>query len=563
MAYSLLTRLFEDKAWRLSRTAAWLIVGGFVTYAAIFCGGRAWSSYDRFIANDGTTLIYAQFARNLLRYPLSETSGLMADLVGNPAGTLIAGARKTFYADHPPGLVWLAALVNRFAVADPVVAARVTSIIASIGTGVALLAFVYRRVSPLPAVGTTLVLLTLSLFWEHAIVGNFEPVTAFFMVGAAIAFAGYLRQPTAARLAATALWWVAGMLCDWPAYLLGAPFAAALLHRWRWGLLVLFTVLGAGTMATVFAHLVPGGTGMSVTAFFYGAFHHDARHVPFLATLAPTFNLLLRGFWWWALFLMLPLLRVFRRRAEGEDMRELRFVFIAFLFAGLANDLLFNQWAKDHSFWSYYLIPAACLGSAITFQRLHETHVRSRVATISLRAGALTLFLLGAVSSGRHMVFFVRSHFYQPTTMAEMLDARGLKDMLDRDSVLLVPAYCQAPLSPNDGPVGEVEIAPRCDIYVGWGSLARYAFDRPAIPASNFDSFKARCNETFAVVKGPGMAAKLAQLAMTATEIPWFDWHVLRLSQLAPRYCEHPARIFTDLSDTSGKDDIGSAARGR
>jgi hypothetical protein len=373
MAYSNLTALFEDKALRLGRATVWLIISGFVLFAAIFCGERAWSSFNRFVANDATTLVYAQFARNLLRYPLSETSGLMADLVGNPADTLISGARKAFYADHPPGLVWLVALVNKLLVADPVVAARVTSIIASIGTGVALLAFVFRRVSPLPAIATTFVLLTLNLYWEHAIVGNFEPVTAFFMVGAAIALIGYLRQPTAGRLAATALLWVAGMLCDWPAYLLGAPFAAALLHRRRWGLLALFTALGVGTMAAVFAHLLLGGTGMSVAAFFYGTFHHDARRVPFIATLAPMFAGLLRGFSWWALFLILPFLAVFRRAAGNEAMRELHLVFLAFLFVGLANNLLFNQWAKDHTFWSYYLIPAVCLGSAITFQRLHAT----------------------------------------------------------------------------------------------------------------------------------------------------------------------------------------------
>jgi hypothetical protein len=275
--------------------------------------------------------------------------------------------------------------------------------------------------------------------------------------------------------------------------------------------------------------------------------------VPFLDTLAPMFARLVRGFWWWTLFLILPFLWLFRPGTAEQDARDLRFVFLAFLFAGLANDLLFNQWAQDHSFWSYYLIPAACLGSTIVFEQLHEVRLRSRAAAIAFRVAVPTLFVMGALSSRPHMMAFIRPHFDQPVAISDMLSDLGLTDMLARDSALLVPPYCRGPLSPNGEMVGEAEIAPRCDIYFGFGSLARYAFDRPAIPTSDFDPSRTRCDQAFAVVKGPGMAARLARLSMTATEIPWFDWHVLRLSELAPGYCEAPARIFADLSRSPAK----------
>jgi hypothetical protein len=299
--------------------------------------------------------------------------------------------------------------------------------------------------------------------------------------------------------------------------------------------------------------LLLGGTGLSVTAFFYGTFHHDARQVAFLDTLAPIFARLLRGFWWWTLFLILPFLWVFRRGPAHKDTQEHGFVFLAFLFAGLANDLLFNQWAQDHSFWSYYLIPAACVGSAITLQWLHEVRFRFWATAIAFRVAVPALFVMGALSSRQHMMAFIRPHFHPPVTIPDMLSDRGLQDMLDRDSVLLVPPYCRGPLSPSSDMAGDAETAPRCDIYFGFGSLARYAFDRSAIPTADFDPSKTRCDQAFAVVKGPGMAARLAQLSMTATEVPWFDWHVLRLSQLAPGYCENPARIFADLSRTPVK----------
>jgi hypothetical protein len=544
MPHPFLTRLLDDAAWRMSRTGTWLIVLAFAAFAALFCLFRAWNTFDLFIANDATTLIYAHYARNLLRYPLSETFGLMADLVGNPAQALILGTHRTFYADHPPGLVWLIAIINRFMVADPVVASRVTSIIASTGTGMMLLTFVYRRVSPLPAVAATFVLMTLNLYWEHAVVGNFEPVTAFFMVGAAIAFVRYLRQPTPVGVAATALVWVAGMLCDWPAYLLGAPFAAALLYRRKWGAFLLFAGLGIGTMAAVFAHLLLGGTGMSVATFFYDTFHHSAGHMPFPEALASIYALLLRGFSWWALFLILPLPVLFRRTAVGAEMGELRFVYLAFLFAGLANDLLFNQWAKDHSFWSYYLIPAACIGAAMAFQLLQETRFRPRAVAVAVRVAVPTLFVIGVISIGWNMIFFMKSHFHQPIAISQMLDERGLQDMLARDSMLLVSPDCGDRPSGMDDARYDGKARSGCDIYSGAGSLARYVLDKAAIPASDYDAARGNCDKAFAIVKDPGAAARLGPLAAAATEVPWFQWHVVRLSRLASSYCENPAQVF-------------------
>ncbi len=152
-----------------------VMLTAFVLFSAFNFGERSWNTFDPFVANDVLTPVYAQYARNLVRYPLSETRGLMVDLVGAPPQGLTLGEPRTFYSDHPSGTVWLIAVINRFLVDDPMVAARVTNIIAAISATVAMLAFVYRCTSLWPALGTTAVLLTLPLFWEHSIVANFEP----------------------------------------------------------------------------------------------------------------------------------------------------------------------------------------------------------------------------------------------------------------------------------------------------------------------------------------------------------------------------------------------------
>src|SRR5260370_7501035 len=221
MSNSVVARLFSDKSLRFGKAGSWLILAAFILFSAFNLGEGSWNTFCPFVGNGGVTLIYAQFAGNLLRYPLSDTFGLMADLVGNPAASLTLGEPRTAYTDHPSGTVWLIALVNRFAVDDPIVAARTMSIIAAISTAVAILAFIYRRTSPLPAIGGTVVLLTLPLFWEHSVVANFEPATLFFTLAAAISFVGYLNRPSYGRVAATPLLWLGGMIQSWPPYFPG------------------------------------------------------------------------------------------------------------------------------------------------------------------------------------------------------------------------------------------------------------------------------------------------------------------------------------------------------
>jgi len=531
----------------LSAAASWALLTAFILFCAFNMGERAWNTFDPFVANDVVTTIYAQYARNLVRYPISQTLGLMVDLVGAPPAGLTLGEPRTFYADHPSGTVWLIAVFNRFLVGDPIVAARVMNIVASIGTAVAMLAFIYRRTSLWAAIGGTIVLLTLPLFWEHAIVGNFEPATLFFSVAAAILFVGYLRQPSPGRLAATALLWMGGMLCDWPAYLLGGPIAAALIYRRQWRLLALFTALGFGTMATVFGQLMMGPGGFSPTRFVFGT-QAALLTEPFAASVSHMLANIVRGFSVWRWWLVVPFAPIVWWRKPGARITELRFLFLSFLFVGILNDLLFYSWAGEHSFWSYYLIPAVCFGAALTVEWLSEMAFRSRPIELAFRAGMLALFAIGADWSAAATKNLIKPHFYKPPSVAEMLADRHLADLLAPDNILLIGPYCGRAQSPAEGVVRWPDDMPQCDIFKGQAAKAVYWFDRPAVPTSDFDAASMRCQRSYIVLKGPNTPQLLAKLSLTATEVPWFEWFVLRLSELPEIYCDRPSRLFEDLS---------------
>jgi hypothetical protein len=515
-----------------------LLIGAFVLFSAAVSGKRAWDRYHPGISNDGVTLIYAGFAGNLLRYPLSQTHGLMAELVGNPPQSMIAGERPTWYLDHPPGLVWLIALFGWSTAADPILAARLTSMIASIATGVAILAFICTRVGLLPAIGATVALLTLPLYWEHAVVGNFEPATLFFTLAAAISFVGYLRRPGSVRLAGTVALWIAGMSIDWPAYFLGGPMAAALAYRRRWGPLVLLAALGLGAMAVSLSL-----TGLSVIALWPSMLGSFPGGVPFGAAVEPATSLLMRGFAQWTWFLVLPFIAIAWRDAPSPQWKELRFIFLSFLFIGIANEVVFIQWAMHHSFWSYYLIPAVCFGVALVLQWLQDRNFEFAAARHALRASVALLFVACAGLSGREAIFSVRRHFDRPPTVADMLGAQHLQGLLDPRSTLLVGPYCRdanAIHRPGD--------KPDCRILVGPGSMARYVLDRPAIPVTDFDPSASGCENAYVILKGPDIGRKVSQLGLAASEIPMFGWHVLRLSELPSIYCDRPAQLFVDLS---------------
>ena len=536
------------------------ILAAFILFSAFNMGERSWNTFHPFVINDIVTTIYAQYARNLVRYPLSETRGLMVDLVGAPPSGLTLGEPTTVYTDHPSGTVWLIAVVHRFLVNDPIMAARLTNIIAAIGTGVVILAFVYRRTSLWPAVGATIVLLTLPLFWEHSIVANFKPVTLFFMVAATTSFVRYREQPGYGRLVATVLLWIGGMLCDWPAYFLGAPFAAALIYRRQWGLLVLFTALGFGTMGAVFGQLMLGPAAFSPTGLFYGT-HSALLTEPFGLSMSCAFGFVVRGFALWRCWLALPFVPIVWRGNASARMNELQFLFLSFLFVGVANDMLFYSWAGEHSFWSYYLIPVVCFGAALSIQWLSDRAFESPWIDMAFRAGVIALFAIATISCNAATRGLTKLHFSKPPSFAELLGEHHLADMLAPASVILIGPYCGHSHPPKDGAIRWPDDMPRCDIFKGQGSKAPYWFDRPAVPASEFDPGRMSCQTSYLVLKGANSAQLLARLSLTATEVPWLEWFVLRLSDLPAAYCERPARLFEEIRGLEGEGGLQNSSR--
>ena len=133
--------------------------------------------------------------------------------------------------------------------------------------------------------------------------------------------------------------------------------------------------------------------------------------------------------------------------------------------------------------------------------------------------------------------------------------------MLAPASVILIGPYCAYSHPPKDGAIRWPDDMPRCDIFKGQGSKAPYWFDRPAVPASEFDPGRMSCQTSYLVLKGANSAQLLARLSLTATEVPWLEWFVLRLSDLPAVYCEQPARLFEEIRGLEGEGGLQNSNR--
>ena len=514
-------------------------VAGFLLAAAtaavfvVITSRMAWDTFNPSIRHDGDTLFFGQYIRNLVRYPLSETYGLMANLVGDKPSQLIVGARRTFYGDHPMGVIWISALVHWLFIDNALLAGRWTNIISVALTISAVVGFVFSRLGLRTALFTALVILTIPLLWEHAPVIGLQAMPLAFTFAATIAFVGYFRSSSRPVLVAATILWVLAMLCDWPGYLLGGPIALSLLQRRSYVTLAMMVAVGCGTMALVLAHQVIAfnfQVGEFMVATFRPFLSDGPTTLPTGSALLLTFNYAFRAFGMWTMALVLPFLIPRQNRLEGQNIADVHLVFRYMLFVGLANNVIFAQWSATHSYWSFFLIPSVCLGMAITLQwigTLSQTWIKALSVLMVLVVAATNMSRAIEFTSGS-------SYFVAPMPISLTLGALGLQALLDPETKIFVDPKCSDESKPQ---------YPVCSIYFGQGYFARYLIDKPGIPARNEQV--SDCSSSFFIMdRDPNQTQYLRDNAINFRDVDVFDWTVVSGADLPPAFCGDPRRVF-------------------
>jgi len=325
------------------------------------------------IPNDINTGYYASYGRNLIRYAPAQTHVMNFDAVGpgTPEALFSPSRYFKYYIDHPMLLTWLAAVALKLG-AGSLLAARSVSILSSAGLVALLGMWISRRLGTYAALVGMMAMLMTRVFWIHGVVLNFEPLTAF-LVFAALSFFtdGFFGSAGRSSIVLGCLFWFLAMLADWPAYFLAVPVAWYFARERRW-------------LAMVGSLLIPVWLYMGVMTY-YGINTGD----PWLAVhfLIRTFQSEIRvhksswtevaGAVFWNggyNFGAMPAFAiagtfVMCRRGRTESNDRL-FMLLALGCVGILNILLFRQWAHDHTFWSYYFLPAIGLGAAEVASKL-------------------------------------------------------------------------------------------------------------------------------------------------------------------------------------------------
>ena len=521
-----------------SRALRYFIVFACGIVALLILSRMAWSAFHLMMRNDGDSLFYGHYIRNLLRYPFTETYGLMADLVGATPAPLIVGAPRTYYADHPMGFVWLAALTNWAFVSDPILAGRWTNIACVVVMLCATIGFVLKRSSLFAGLCSVLVALTIPLVWEHGPVIGLQAAPLLFTVAATFSFIRYLRQPSSGTLALTVLFWALGMFSDWPAYLLGGPIAFALALRRKWLVLAFMGAIGCGAMALVFLHQVLAfnfDVGKFVISTFLPSIDKKTITLPFGEALVDTMNYAWRSFRWWTPLILLPLLIPSRWFSSAAKLQELRIAYLSFLFIGIINDIIFIQWAATHSYWSFFLIPAAIVGSSLLILWICDREKRW------LRLSVAGIIVIGAFLNAKYSWSVIKYYVRIPPSAAEILGPHKIEGLLDSDSQIVTDPDCMSEARPA---------YPVCSVYSTQGALARYHVDKPSIPASHFPVQDRDCSRMYLVLKQQPPLQRLAEQQLEWRHIELFGWWVLKGSDLPSQYCSDPKSLFARLKKT-------------
>lgn len=362
---------------------------------------------SRYVEFDSNTAAFAAFARNLARYPIALTHGAMTHLVGAVPTVLMTGTHVHIHPDHPPLIVWAAAVLMKLFGAD-ILVSRLTCILATAGVAVMTVKIAFDRLGSLSAFVAGAVLLAMPIFRLHALQLNFEPVACFLILIAVYFFARFMDGNKRSDFVKAMIVWILALLTDWPSYFLGLPFILVALSRRDWTACCVIAVLPpAFYMGIMGGYGLLNGNGLWYPIDFAMsnmAPHYDLARYDFDTRWSTIF----REVWRFAQsnfrlgFILAGAGGCVLVVARGRSTRTLSFILAALLTVAVLNIVAFKFWAMIHPYWSYYFMPVIALGVGALFSGVRST-VLKWAAAIMIAVGLPAWAAVGlrdAVRSG-------------------------------------------------------------------------------------------------------------------------------------------------------------------
>jgi len=395
----------------IHRVAAFILIA----YAALLARGitQPWTGL-----HDWNGAFYSQLARNLLRYPFDMHHGMPVIAVGQ---AVPAEGEWSFYATHPPGLVWcIAASFQVFGVSEW--AARLVPLLCSLATLALLHHAVARRYGASTANLTAVIyaLLPMAAFFGRS--PDQEAPCLFLMLAAALAADRMLDPPAgkAPRLRPGFVWSVAifaAIWVDWVSIILaGLVLLRGLIATVHgrmspaaWARLATAPILAIVLLVFYIVFFGLGGQWSDLFAIFTsraGASSIASQAAPpSITALANT----LENITWPVVGLAviggtIQLFARIRHRPSPSPRRQPNGLSLVGL-TGIIWVALFWRLFLIHQYWLFYLGPTIALFAAMGLLSIHRTLSQWRPSAATVTTSAIAIIATGFLIHGVNVLF--------------------------------------------------------------------------------------------------------------------------------------------------------------
>ena len=450
------------------------------------------NSYSSTIMNDGDTLFYLSFVKNLSNCGVRLTNGLMLNAVNNSCLPFISGGNFEFYRDHPTGSLAPYVLADKI-IDLTIFESRLMSVFITLAYTLILMWIIQRywKVQFLPII----VFFSIPVLWYHSIVLHIFVQTAIMSLLTTYLFVKRLSKSFLTFIPILGLFAVS-FLMDWAAFLLAIIISTILLLRrefLNFFALVTLSILSY-FLIRMWLESDSGRVGIHSGLGVFGE-QNFSVHSIIHASLQMGKSL--------GLGLVFIFLGFF---ILGKDLRkrpvtEIDAISLILFFQGIMFVYLFINWSSGHSYWCYFLIPTAFIEGTRVLKWVRER--------FSLKIYSL-IFLATLLSSVTYSsVWWYDDFIKEPTSYSNYFQVNDL---------------------PSDFLVNETLYAYTANIMNGQGFKARLALHDQVRDYTEYNYGDGGYFVTNTIAELRAFQVK-AGPRYTAEPIflNWFEWWVVKL----------------------------------
>ena len=316
------------------------------------------NSYSSTVMNDGDTLLFLSFVKNLSSCSLQVTNGLMLNAVNNTCLPFITGGQYEFYRDHPTGSLIPYVAADKLISLD-ILESRLVSITITLTYIIIMFRVIYKywNVQLFPII----VVFTIPVLWYHSIILHIFVQTAIFSLINVYLFVKR-KSRSVIEFIPVLTGFTISFFMDWASFVLAIIISIVLLIRREYlnFLILVFLSISSYFGIRKWLEIGSGKTGIHGGLGVFGEQNFSLSSITY-ATLqmgrSLGFGLILIFFGFFILF----------NERKKKDLSGIDAISLILFFQGLTFVYVFINWSSGHSYWCYFLIPTATIEGTRVF----------------------------------------------------------------------------------------------------------------------------------------------------------------------------------------------------